>query len=66
MSVLAHFINNAAAVLLMYSSFSNKLNTDITKIENTEISFVLAFLSVLIVLFFIYLFQQINNKEETI
>jgi hypothetical protein len=66
MSVLAHFINNALAVLLMYSAFANKINTDITKIENTEISFVLAFLSVLIVLFFIYLFQQINNKEEII
>jgi len=66
MSVLAHFINNALAVLLMYSAFANKLNADITKIENTEISFVLAFLSVLIVLFFIYLFQQINKKEEII
>ena len=66
MSVLAHFINNALAVLLMYSAFANKINTDITKIENTEISFFLAFLSVLIVLFFIYLFQKINNKEEII
>ena len=87
MSVLAHFINNAVAVLLMYSPFSNKLRKILTqmesflstfdfnelisesnsfKIENTEVSFVLAFLSVLVVLFFIYLFQQINNKEEII
>jgi hypothetical protein len=64
MSVLAHFINNALGVLLMYSAFANKLNPDIVNIKNTEITFIQAFFSVSVVLFFIYLYKQINNKKS--
>ena len=45
-SILGHFINNAMGVLLMYSPFSENLNTDITNLENTEISFSVQLFSV--------------------
>ena len=63
MSVIAHFINNALAVLLMYLPFSEKINTDISQLENTEISMMQATIFLVIVLFFIYLYKQINSKE---
>ena len=63
MSVIAHFINNALAVLLMYLPFSEKINTDISQLEKTEISMMQATIFMVIVLFFIYLYKQINSKE---
>jgi membrane protease YdiL (CAAX protease family) len=62
MPIIAHFINNALAVLLMYLPFSEKINTDISQLENTEISMMQATIFLLIVLFFIYLYKQINSK----
>ena len=62
-SVLAHFINNAMGVLLMYSAFSENLNPDITNIESTEISLFQAFFSVSVVLLFFYLYKQINTNK---
>ena len=62
MPIIAHFINNALAVLLMYLPFSEKINTDISQLENTEISMMQATIFLVIVLFFIYLYKQINNK----
>ena len=63
MPIIAHFINNALAVLLMYLPFSEKINTDISQLENTEISMMQATIFLVIVLFFIYLYKQINSKE---
>ena len=63
MPIIAHFINNALAVLLMYLPFSKKINTDISQLENTEISMIQATIFLIIVLFFIYLYKQINSKE---
>ena len=62
MPIIAHFINNALAVLLKYFPFSKKINTDISQLENTEISMMQATIFLLIVLFFIYLYKQINSK----
>ena len=62
-SVLAHFINNAMGVLLMYSAFSENLTPDITNIESTEISLFQAFFSVSVVLLFFYLYKQINTNK---
>ena len=63
-SILAHFINNAMGVLLMYSSFSENLNADITNLENTEISYFQAFLSISVVLLFFYLYIKINTQKS--
>ncbi|MAO71447.1 MAG: hypothetical protein CMD02_02930 [Flavobacteriales bacterium] len=63
-SILAHFINNALGVLLMFSAFSDNLNTDITNLENTEISFLQAFFSVSVVLLFFYLYIKVNNPKS--
>ena len=63
MPIIAHFINNALAILLMYLPFSEKINTDISQLENTEISMIQATIFLIIVLFFIYLYKQINSKE---
>jgi len=63
MPIIAHFINNALAVLLMYLPFSEKINTDISQLEKTEISMIQATIFLTIVLFFIYLYKQINSKE---
>ena len=63
-SILAHFINNAMGVLLMYSAFSENLNTDITNLENTEISFAQAFFSISVVLLFYYLYIKINTQKS--
>ena len=65
MSVIAHFINNALAVLLMYLPFSEKINTDISQLENPEISMMQGTIFLVIVLFFIYLYKQINSKNRT-
>jgi membrane protease YdiL (CAAX protease family) len=62
MSVIAHFANNALAVFLAYF-YSEKINEDISQLENPEISMIQATIFLLIVLFFIYLYKQINNKE---
>ena len=62
MPIIAHFINNALAVLLMYLPFSKKINTDISQLENAEINMIQATIFLLIVLFFIYLYKQINSK----
>ena len=62
MPIIAHFINNALAVLLMYLPFSEKINTDISQLENAEINMIQATIFLLIVLFFIYLYKQINSK----
>jgi len=58
--IFAHFTNNALGVLLMYSSIKDNLNFDITEIQNSEISFFQASISILVVLFFIYLYKKIN------
>ena len=63
-SILAHFINNAMGVLLMYSPFSENLNTDITNLDNTEVSFFQAFFSVSVVLLFFYLYKKINIQKS--
>jgi len=63
MPIIAHFINNALAVLIMYSSFANKLNTDIPEIEKTDINFMQASISFVVVMLFIYLFKKINSRE---
>ena len=60
MPIIAHFINNGLAILLMYFPFSEKINTDI---ENIDISILQASIFLMIVLFFIWLYKQINNKE---
>ncbi len=62
MSVIAHFANNALAVFLAYF-YSEKINEDISQLENPEISMIQSTIFLLIVLFFIYLYKQINNKE---
>jgi len=64
MPIIAHFINNALAVLIMYSAFANKLNTDISEIEKTDINFLQASISFVVVMLFIYLFKKINSREE--
>ena len=61
--IIAHFINNALAVLIMYSAFANKLNTDISEIEKTDINFLQASISFVVVMLFIYLFKKINRRE---
>ena len=63
MPIIAHFINNALAILLMYLPFAKKIDTDISQLENTEITFTQASFSILIILLFIYIFKQINSKE---
>ena len=63
MPIIAHFINNALAVLIMYSAFANKLNTDISEIEKTDINFLQASISFVVVMLFIYLFKKINSRE---
>ena len=63
MSVIAHFINNALAVILMYPFFSNKINIEITKIDNSDITLTQTSLSVLVVFLFIYIYKEINNSE---
>jgi len=63
MSVIAHFINNALAILLMYLPFTEKIDMDISQLEKTEISMIQATIFLIIVLFFIYLYKQINSKE---
>jgi len=63
MPIIAHFINNALAVLIMYSAFANKLNTDISEIEKTDINFLQASISFVVVILFIYLFKKINSRE---
>ena len=63
MSVIAHFINNALAILLIYLPFTEKIDTDISQLEKTEISMIQATIFLTIVLFFIYLYKQINSKE---
>lgn len=63
MPIIAHFINNALAVLIMYSAFANKLNTDISEIEKTDINFLQASFSIVVVILFIYLFKKINSRE---
>ena len=45
------------------NAFSKKINTDISQLENTEITFTQASFSILIILLFIYIFKQINSKE---
>ena len=64
MPIIAHFINNALAVLIMYSAFANKLNTDISEIEKTDINFLQASISFVVVMLFIYLFKKIHSREE--
>ena len=64
MPIIAHFVNNALAVLIMYSAFANKLNTDISEIEKTDINFLQASISFVVVMLFIYLFKKINSREE--
>ena len=63
MSVIAHFINNALAILLMYLPFTERIDMDISQLERTEISMIQATIFLIIVLFFIYLYKQINSKE---
>ena len=63
MPIIAHFINNALAILLMYLPFAKKIDTDISQLEKTEISMIQATFFLIIVLFFIYLYKQINGKE---
>tara|TARA_B110000444_G_C18767673_1_gene560875 strand:+ start:55 stop:960 length:906 start_codon:yes stop_codon:yes gene_type:complete len=63
MSVIAHFINNALAVILMYPFFSNKINIEITKIDNSNITLIQTSLSILVVFIFIYIYKEINNSE---
>tara|TARA_B100000700_G_scaffold200250_1_gene220226 strand:- start:814 stop:1698 length:885 start_codon:yes stop_codon:yes gene_type:complete len=58
-SVMGHFINNGLAILLMYFPFSEKINTDI---ENIDISILQASIFLMIVLFFLWIYKQINNK----
>jgi membrane protease YdiL (CAAX protease family) len=55
MPIIAHFINNALFVFLSYL-YPERINEDIS------ISMIQAVISLLIVLFFIYLYKQINNK----
>ena len=62
MPIIAHFINNALAVFLAYF-YSEKINEDISQLESSEISMIQATIFLLIVLFFFYLYKQINNKE---
>jgi len=59
-SVMGHFINNGLAILLMYFPFTEKINTDI---ENIDISILQASIFLMIVLFFLWLYIQVNNKE---
>ncbi|MBT6808615.1 MAG: CPBP family intramembrane metalloprotease [Flavobacteriales bacterium] len=75
MPIIAHFINNALAVLLMYPAFANKLKAlfqepshdwDVTDpvnqiMQNPDLFQV--FFSVSVVLIFIYLFKKINSRE---
>ena len=63
MPIIAHFINNALAILLMYLPFAKKIDTDISQLEKTEISMIQATFFLIIVLFFIYLYKQINREE---
>lgn len=63
MPIIAHFINNALAILLMYLPFAKKIDMDISQLERTEISMIQATIFLIIVLFFIYLYKQINSKE---
>ena len=63
MPIIAHFINNALAILLMYLPFAKKIDTDISQLEKTEFSMIQATVFLIIVLFFIYLYKQINRKE---
>ena len=63
-SILAHFINNAMGVLLMYSAFSENLNADIANLENTEISWYQAIFSISVVLLFFYLYIKINTQKS--
>ena len=60
MPIIAHCINNALAILLMYLPFAEKIKIDISKLE--EISMMQATIFLGIVLFFIYLYKQINSK----
>ena len=61
--IFAHFTNNVMGVLLMYSTFKDNLNFDITEIQNSEISLFQASFSILVVLFFIYLYKKINISK---
>ena len=63
MPIIAHFINNALAILLMYLPFAKKIDMDISQLEETKISMIQATFFLIIVLFFIYLYKQINRKE---
>ena len=65
MPIIAHFTNNALAILLMYLPFAKKIDTDISQLEKTEISIIQATFFLIIVLFFIYLYKQINRKETS-
>ncbi len=62
MPIIAHFTNNALAILLMYLPFVEKIDTDISQLETTEISIIQATIFLIIVLLFIYLYKQINSK----
>ena len=63
-SILAHFINNAMGVLLMYSAFTENLNPDITNIGNNEVNFSQALISISVVLLFFYLYIKVNMQKS--
>ena len=44
----------------MYSSIKDNLNFDIAEIQNSDVSLIQASISILVVLFFIYLYKKIN------
>ena len=61
MPIIAHFTNNALAILLMYLPFAERIDMD-SQLEITEINMIQATVFMIIVLFFIYLYKQINSK----
>ena len=62
MPIIAHFINNALAVFLAYFYYE-RINEETSQLETPEISMMQATIFLVIVLFFIYLYKQINSKE---
>lgn len=63
--IIAHFINNGVAVIVMYLIDKDLLNPDLEEIGSTTDSYYLAAISLVLVLAFLFMIKRQNSKVNT-
>lgn len=63
--IIAHFINNAVAVIAMYLIDKELLNPEIEEIGSTSDSFYIAAISILLIVIFLMMIKRQNLKSTT-